>query len=218
MCNKKIMMLLLLLFALVSLSACANLNEYKSSNSNTTQNSNEKVENSKDSNTTSDSIKSNIEQTKKLSIDTKSNDGMNEDSYRRETMMFHCVILESMALRNNAAIPSLAFSINYVNIITGEKKQGLSQQYFEEYYKDKNIYKVDSISKLVDYKKIETLTYDEIMKSPEKYFVKNKASFMYKQGDVLVIVHPVKDSPLNDGWIGVYRNENGKRKMVAGNF
>jgi hypothetical protein len=143
---------------------------------------------------------------------------LNLDLYKKETALFHCVVLDSIATKGNAAFPALAFSNNYVNIITGEKKQGLNQKYFEDYYKDNNIYKVDDVSKLVDFKKMETVMYDEIMKSPEKYFVNNKANFKFEKMDVLVIVPPADRSPLKDGWIGVYREENNKRKMVAGSF
>ena len=137
---------------------------------------------------------------------------------KRETMMLHCYVLECIALKMNADVPAIAFSENYVNIITGEQKQGLNLEYFEKYIEEDSIYKVDAISELVDYKNIETLTYDNIMEAPDKYYVNNKAGFEYKKRDVLVIVHPSEGSPLTDGCIGIYRLEWENRKIGAGSF
>lgn len=219
MFNRRVFLIYLLIIAILFLGACSKKEEKTAS-----QVTIDKVATSSPSNADAKSetratpVTEPLETTGKPTNDSPGPGEINIDLYKNQTMMFHCVVLESIALKNNAAIPALAFSDNYVNIITGEKKQGLNQKYFEEYLKGNNIYKVDSISKLVDYKNIETLTFDEIMKSPEKYFVNNKANFQYEKGDVLVIVHPANGSPLKDGWVGIYRMVNKQRKMVAGSF
>jgi hypothetical protein len=142
----------------------------------------------------------------------------NEERIKRQTYNYHKGLLDILILKKNPTIPPVFFSTDYVNIITGEKKLGLNSKFFQDFYTNDNVYKVTDISKLVDSNKSETLTYDEIMKSPEKCYVKNKANFQYKQGDVLAIIPPIDGSPLKDGWIGVYRMFGKQKKMVAGSF
>ncbi|MCX7920514.1 MAG: hypothetical protein N3B21_00605 [Clostridia bacterium] len=217
MFKRWINVLLLLFLVLMSFSACNNKGQNKSLEVTSLETTSQMVEGSNKAISTSvDTGKSSTDT--QSGNDEKSIDSSNEEAYKKETMMLHCVLLESIALKNNAMIPALTFSDNYVNIISGEKKQGLNQKYFEKYLAGNNIYKVDSISKLADYKNIETLTYDEIMKSPERYFVNNKANFQYEKEDVLVIIHPTKGSSLKYGWVGIYRMKDEQRKMVAGSF
>jgi len=141
-----------------------------------------------------------------------------EDSSKLDNEIRHNMLLESLSINRDIVIPLMAFSPDYSNIFTGETIHGINKEYFKEFFNNDKVYKVDSISKLVDNKKKEVLNYDEIMKSPEKYFVKNKAGFKYQQGDILVIFPPAKDSPLKNGWVGVYRKEQVEWKIVAGSF
>ena len=140
------------------------------------------------------------------------------DSLKLDTAMRHYGLLESIAVERDKGIPLFLFSKGYVNILNGESKQGMDKNYFNEFFKNDKIYKADSITKIVDFKKREVLTYDEIMKFPEQYFVNNKAGFKYQRGDMLVIFPPAEGSLLKNGWIGVYRKEANMWKIVAGSF
>lgn len=116
-----------------------------------------------------------------------------------------------------------AFSTNYLDFFRSQngKKADVDKTYFEKWFKTKNYEacKKMKFDELVDVAKKQVYSYDEIMKmNPNTVAVNNEVGFKYKEGDILIKFPRKNDSPMINGWNGVYRKENTSWKIVAGNF
>lgn len=116
-----------------------------------------------------------------------------------------------------------AFSPNYKDMfrsING-KKADVSKSYFESWFESENFNacKKLKLDELVNVEEIKVYDYNEIMKmNPVAVGAKNEVGFEYKDGDILIKFSKKENSPMINGWNGVYRKENGYWKIIAGNF
>ena len=216
MLGRSLKTLCLIVIITISFSACFAKNnsenpEQRNNQSDMQNNSTNGVQASTSNSAVSESLDGSVVTSKSLT-ESKVN------SIKADMTKRHYELLEYIAVKREAGLPLFIFSPEYVNILEGEGKYTINRNLFDGFFNSDTIYKTDSVSKLVDSEKKEVLTYDELMVSPEKYFVNNKAGFKYQKGDILVIFPPAKDSKLKDGWIGVYREENGIWNIVAGSF
>jgi len=116
-----------------------------------------------------------------------------------------------------------AFSPNYKDMFRSKdgNKADVSKTYFEDWFKSEN-YKACKklkLDELVNVEDVKVYSYDEIMKMNHVAVgVKNVVGFEYKDGDILIKFPKKENSPMINGWNGVYRKENGYWKIIAGNF
>ena len=116
-----------------------------------------------------------------------------------------------------------AFSPNYKDMFRSKdgNKADVSKNYFEDWFKSEN-YKACKkleLDELVNVEDEKVYTYDEItQKNPVALGVKNVVGFENKDGDILIKFPKKENSPMINGWNGVYRKENGYWKIIAGNF
>ena len=120
-------------------------------------------------------------------------------------------------LEGNVQKASYSFSENYVDVSDGGKKT-INAEYFNVIFQSegyKTALQGKDVNELFDLSKREVYTYDELMNTNYKNFG-DGTEFKLQQGDIFVY-YPMKDgSGINQGFLGIYRMENNKWKIVAG--
>lgn len=121
------------------------------------------------------------------------------------------------AITNADAIKTAeAFSTNYTDFSQGKKD--LNEEYFKQVFENE-FYKTSiqgkAMGELFDLDKKEVYNYNEILNSKYKEAGK-QTGFEFKEGDILINYPPKEGSGIQEGFLALYRKENGKWMIVAG--
>ncbi|MEK6947965.1 MAG: hypothetical protein AABX19_01865 [Nanoarchaeota archaeon] len=136
-------------------------------------------------------------------------------SEKKQVEQLHTATLNAILL-GDAKTSAAAFSENYIDIGDGAKKP-MNDESFTSLF-NSEIYKTQiqgkKVEDLFDLSKKEIYTFNELKNTKYKDF--GKGSFELKQGDIFAYYPNKFGAVLSDGFIGIYRKENGNWKIVAG--
>ncbi|MFH1722334.1 MAG: hypothetical protein ABH950_07005 [Candidatus Altiarchaeota archaeon] len=123
-------------------------------------------------------------------------------------------------LEGNAEMISAAYSPDYIDLGGGPQGTGKVQhsvENFERIFSSPGFEEIQGreVEELVELEGIEIYSYEEILDSEYKDAGKI-VGFQFQEGDYMVFLHGLEGSPLYDGWVGIYRLEEGGWKLIAG--
>ncbi|MFT7616157.1 MAG: hypothetical protein ACI8Y7_000986 [Candidatus Woesearchaeota archaeon] len=126
-------------------------------------------------------------------------------------------------LDGNEKAMANAYSENYRDMGGGPNGDGTTNIHTVEYWKTVTSndrfdeIRAKSIEELVDLSSIQISTYPNIENRNSGFICENsRITFSCEVGDIFIAFPPTEDSPLFDGWFGVYRQINNEWKIVAG--
>ncbi|HLC86334.1 MAG TPA: hypothetical protein VJG30_03550 [Candidatus Nanoarchaeia archaeon] len=108
------------------------------------------------------------------------------------------------------------FSKDYIDF--SQRKRDLNEEYFKQVFENE-FYKTSiqgrAMNELFDVDKKEVFNFKEISNSKYKDIGK-ETEFEFKEWDILINYPPKEGSGIQEGFLAVYRKENGKWMIVAG--
>ena len=125
-------------------------------------------------------------------------------------------------LNEDAKAIAAAYSDNYRDLGGGPNGDGTTTintvNYWSDVFSSNEFDKISdkSLDELVDLSQTEIYTYSDFGQYNSFFCEKTNIDFNCADGDILIIFQPTDNSPLFDGWIGVYREISNEWKIVAG--